>query len=414
MTRQQMIDKYADLLVRLGVCLQKGETMILELDPEHYELSRAITLAAFREGAKDVQVFYRDPYVDKYRAQYGDRETVEEVLPWMKESLSVYLDAGAVSLKLSSPRPVLYNDVDASVAATVQKFTNELRNVIRASWGTNGTRWCIACAPNVDWAVALYPDLSPEEAEDKLWETLMELCMVRENNDPVEDWIDFQDKSCGYSAWLNANKPDKIRFVNSTGTDLTIGFNPKAYWVGGRAKSERKPTDHMGNLPSNEVATSPDKFRVDGTVHSTRPLVYGGKIIDEFKLTFENGKVVKHEAKVGEDLLTTLLNTDEGSRRIGEVAFVECDVPIAKTGMVFFNTLLDENAACHLALGNGYALCIPGIDWNDPADWAKENLNSSCQHVDFMFGSPDMQAYVTTQDGREVQLFKDGKFVPIE
>ncbi|MBC8536243.1 aminopeptidase [Feifania hominis] len=414
MTRQQMVEKYADLLVRLGVAIQKDETLILELDAEHYELSRAITRAALLRGAKDVVVFYRDPYVDKFRAQYGDRETVETVLPWMKESLSVYLDKGACSLKLASPRPELFDDVDASVAVTVQKFTNDLRNVIRSSWGTNGTRWCIACAPNQDWAVKLYPDCPPDEALDKLWATLMELCMVREDNDPVEDWIDFQDRYCKYSAWFNRVKPDSIHFFDGKGTDLTIGFHPKAYWVGGQPKAERKPTDHMGNLPSNEVASSPDKYRVDGTVHSTRPLVYGGKVIDRFRLTFEKGKVVHHEAEVGEELLTELLNTDEGSRRIGEVAFVECDLPIAKTGMVFYNTLLDENAACHLALGNGYALCLPGISWTDKNEWEQWQLNSSCQHVDFMFGSPDMNAVVTTQDGRELPIFQNGKFLPVD
>lgn len=410
MTRNQMMQKYADLLVRLGVALQPGETLILELDAEQYFLAREITCAAMRQGAKDVVVFYRDPYVDKYRAQYGDQASVGMVLPWMRESLSVYLDAGACSLKLSSPHPRLYEDVDNSVAKTIQKFENEYRNPIRQHWGTHGTRWCIACVPNPDWAEALFPEMERDAAYDRLWELLMELCMIRKDNDPIEDWLNFQDRSCVFSQWLNQHKPDKIRFLNGTGTDLTIGFNPKAYWVGGVARKGRKPTDHIPNLPTNEVASSPDKYRVDGTVHSTRPLLYGGKLIDRFTLTFERGQVVRHKAEVGNELLTALLDTDEGSRHIGEVAFVECDVPIAKTGMVFYNTLLDENAACHLALGNGYALCIPGISWTDQAEWKREHLNTSCQHIDFMFGSPDMKAIATLQDGREVQIFQNGKF----
>ena len=410
MTREMMIKKYAQVLVTLGIAVQPGETLILELDPEQYELSREITKTALQCGAKDVMVYYRDPYVDKYRAQYGDRKIVGEVLPWMLDSMNVYLDEGACSLKLSSPRPYFYEDVSDTVAKTIQEFTNTLRNTIRSHWATHGTRWCIACVPNPDWAKTLFPDLEPEAALDKLWEVLMELCFVREDNVPVEDWRKYSRRCAVNAKWLNENKPKQIHFFNSTGTDFVVGFNPKAYWVGGMAGDQTGTIEYIPNLPTNEVASSPDKYALNGTVHSTRPLIYGGKIIDQFKLTFENGRVVYHEAKVGQELLTTLLDLDEGSRRIGEVAFVECDVPIAKTGMVFYNTLLDENAACHMALGNGYALCIPGISWTDSAEWEKENLNSSRQHIDFMFGSEDMQAVVTTWDGREVQIFKDGKF----
>lgn len=411
MTRDTMLEKYAQLLVRLGVALQPGETLILELDAEQYEFSRVITYVAMQQGAKDVIVFYRDPYVDKIRAKCGDREVVRQVLPWMKESFNVYLDKGACSLKLSSPRPHLYEDVGVPVAKTLQDFTNELRNTIRSHWGSHGTRWCIACVPNIDWAKALFPDMEPQMAYDRLWEVLMQLCMIREDNDPIEDWLTFQDKACGFSTWLNEHKPDRIRFINGVGTDITIGFKPQAFWVGGVKRAGRKATENIPNIPTNEVASSPDKYRVDGVVYSTRPLVYGGKVIDDFSLTFEKGKVIHHEARVGYDLLTTLLDTDEGSRRIGEVAFVERDVPIAKTGMVFYNTLLDENAACHLALGNGYALCLPGISWTDKDEWEREHLNTSCQHVDFMFGSEDMQAYAITAEGQEIQIFRDGKFV---
>lgn len=411
MTREKMMKKYADLLIRLGVALQKGETLLLEVEAENYEFSRVLTETALHCGAKDVIVHYRDPYVDKYRAQYGDRAAVREVREWMKQSLSDYLLEGACSLKLASPRPELYADADSSVASTVQGFTNELRNVIRRSWGENGTRWCIACIPNPDWAATLYPELPSQEALEQLWSTLMNLCMVREDNDPVEDWINYQDHARVNSDWLNELKPDTIHFTNSLGTDLVIGFNPKAYWVGGEAKATRAPDANMANLPSNEVASSPDCTRIDGTVYSTRPLVYGGKIIRDFALTFRGGRVVEYHAKEGEDLLGILLDTDDGSRSLGEVAFVECDVPIAKTGKIFYNTLLDENASCHLALGNGYALCIPGISWTDPAEWKQEHLNTSCQHIDFMFGTEDMRAVVRTKDGREVEVFRDGKFV---
>ena len=276
MSRELLLKKYAEVLVTLGVALQPGETLILELEAEQYALSRAITESALRHGAKDVMVFYRDPYVDKCRALLGDQKTVETVLPWMLDSLNVYLDAGACSLKLSSPRPYFYEDVEDSVAKTLQKFTNDLRNTIRSHWGTHGTRWCIACVPNEDWAKVLFPDIEPKAALDRLWEVLMDLCMVREDNDPVQDWKDFSCRCRDNATWLNENKPAQIHFFNSTGTDFTVGFNPKAYWVGGMAQNQDGSVDYIPNLPTNEVASSPDKYTLNGTVHSTRPLLYGG------------------------------------------------------------------------------------------------------------------------------------------
>lgn len=411
MTRQEMIDKYAYLLVDLGVALQQDEYMILEADAESYELVRAVTKRAMEKGARDVIVFIRDAYADKYRAMHAGKDEVGTVRPWQEESLDYYLKQGACSLLLTSTRPFLMDDVEPDSAKALGNFTNNLRNVIRGHWGTTGTRWCIACAPNTDWAQALYPDLDAEAALDQWWQTLMDICMVNADSDPVENWITFSDGYAGHAEKLNTLDIDYIRFTNGTGTDLKVGFNPKCYWVGGRKRADRKPTDNMGNIPSNEVATSPDMYRVDGTVHSARPLVYSGAVIDEFMLTFENGKVVKAEAKKGQEMLEALLDTDEGSRRIGEVAFVERDMPLAKSGMVFYNTLLDENASCHIALGKGYAICIPGLSMTEYDDWEGEQLNFSVQHIDFMFGTDDMCATAYTRDGQAVEIFRQGKFV---
>ena len=411
MNREEMMRKYADLLVRLGVALQKDQYLILECDAECYELARHIVHTAMERGAKDVIVHFRDAYTDKYRAQFGQAEEIKRVLPWQRQSLEYYLERGACSLALKSPYPRLLNDISAQAGEALQVFQNDLRNVIRSHWGISGTVWCIACAPNPDWAQAVYPELDRQTAYDALWNTLMDLCMVDEKSDPVENWIEFSHRYAKYSRTLNEIGVDRLHFSSANGTDFVVGFNPKAHWVGGKDKSERTPRDNAGNIPSNEVATSPDKYRLDGIVHSSRPLVYGGQIIDRFWLRFEQGRVTEYFAETGMDLLTALLNTDEGSRRIGEVAFVECDMPLAKTGRVFYNTLLDENAACHMALGNGYAVCIPGLSMTDKDAWAGENLNASAQHIDFMFGTDDMNVDAYTRSGKVVPVFRSGKFV---
>ncbi|GHU74332.1 aminopeptidase [Clostridia bacterium] len=411
MTIQEYTNKYAYLLVKLGVALQPGEYMILEADVENYELVRSITQQAFLVGAKDVLVYLRDAYVTKTRAVSAQVDDIATVLPWQKESLSYYLERGAVSLKLESPHPQLLDDVSDAAAHALNTFTNDLRNVIRNAWGQLGTRWCLACAPNRDWAETLFPEFSPEVAYEKLWSMLMSFCRVDDASDPVQNWINFSDAYRGHSEWLNRSAFDTIHFQNSLGTDLRIGLRTPCRWIGGQSKAARTPTSNMGNIPSNEVATSPDKYRVDGLVHASRPLLYMGKKIDSFWLEFQGGKVVRYGAQTGEASLAALLDTDEGSRRIGEVAFVESNLPLARSGLIFYNTLLDENAACHLALGKGYAICIPGLSATDTDAWEDAHLNFSRQHVDFMFGTDDMKADGLMTDSKRVPIFRDGKFV---
>ena len=411
MTRQEMLDRYAHLLVDLGVALQPGEYLILEGDAESYELIRAVTKRAMEKGARDVLVFLRDAWADKYRARYGAAEEVSAVRPWQTESLDFYLRQGACSLLLESPRPFLMEDVDTDRARSLGTFRNDLRNVIRGHWGKSGTRWCIACAPNREWAKTLYPQLPEEEALDAWWEKLMEICLVDGESDPVENWIAFADGYAKHAQRLNDLDIDYIHFQNGTGTDLRVGFHARARWVGGCERAKRGPLDNMGNIPSNEVATSPDCRRVDGTVHSARPLFYNGALIDGFTLTFRDGRVVEARAQKGQEMLDALLDADEGSRYAGEVAFVEKDRPLARSGMIFYNTLLDENAACHMALGRGYAICIPGLSMTDTDAWAAAHLNHSVQHVDFMFGTDDLCATAYTKNGEAVELFRNGLFV---
>ena len=411
MEYQAYLKQYARLLVELGVALQPGEYLILEADAENIDVVRAVTQTAMERGAKDVAVFLRDEYVDQYRALYGETEEISAVRDWQKESLSYYLERGAVSLLLKSPHPELMKEVPAEKTEALFQSSNNLRNVIRSSWTQRGTRWCIACAPNRDWAKCLYPQETPEKAYEKLFYTLMEICRVDLEHDPVENWKEFLFSYYEYSSFMNAHKFDHLHFYGNNGTDFTVGFHPNAFWVGGSDRSSWNAKKNLGNIPTNEVSTSPDKYRMDGIVYSTRPLLYGGGVIDKFYLIFEQGKVVDARAQVGQELLDKLLDTDEGSRRLGEIAFVEYDSPVARCGKVFYTTLLDENASCHMALGNGFAVCIPGLDGMDKEACEAAHLNHSVQHVDFMFGFEGLNADGYTKDGKMYSVFKNGKFI---
>lgn len=407
---KEYLKLYGELLVNYGVALHPGEYLILEADSENLDVVRAVTETAMKKGAKDVIVFLRDAYVDRSRALYGDLEEIAAVRDWQKESLDYYLARGASSLLLKSPHPELMNAVSTDANNALFQASNDLRNVIRASANSRGSKWCIACAPNRDWAQFLYPDEEPEKAYETLFYTLMDICRVSPGTDPIENWKEFLFSYYTYSSFMNRHKFDRLHVYGTNGTDFVIGFHPQAFWVGGSNRETWSDKSTLGNIPTNEVSTSPDKYRMDGIVYSTKPLIYSGGVIDRFCLTFREGKVVDAKAEVGQELLDKLLNLDEGSRRLGEIAFVECDCPIAKTGKVFYTTLLDENAACHMALGNGFAVCIPEADPSSPESLEQAHLNQSAQHVDFMFGFEGLNADAITADGEAYPIFRNGKF----
>ena len=410
MTFQEKIKKFADLLVRLGVNLQKGQYLLLDIDVENYVFAEAIADAALSRGAADVIVHWSDPCMDRSRALHGVHTALDAVEDWETESYARYIKAGACSLRVISTYPTLFEGVDPQNAAAVQHHHDNTRNILRKGTAECGMHWCISVAPSVNWAKYLFPACPEQEAVKKLWDVLFRVCCIDEK-DPVENWMKVMSRNSAYVELLNRGGVDSIHFWNGSGTDLTVGFQPNVKWVGAQADSYT-PDTYLPNLPTAEVSTSPDKYRVDGTVAASRPMMEGGTIIRNFGFTFRHGRVVDFYAETGYDALKALLDTDEGSRYLGEVAFVPCDSPIAQTGFLFLNTLLDENAACHLALGRGFSVLFENLSGTDYSQWDRVNLNHSKIHVDFMFGTPDMQAEVTMRDGSKLLVFKNGRFNP--
>ena len=402
----ERLNKYARLLIELGVNLKDQQYLIIEAPVDAYPLVQACTQEAFRRHAKDVIVFYNDAYVDQERCQHVDINIIETVLPWQKESRVHYLKQGACSLLIKSAYPYLYQDVTSDASNALQTFTNDLRNNIRSYIATNDIQWCIAAYPNQLWAKTLFPNDDDTIAFNKMFTIMYDICRIRLNEDPIDNWHKHLTQIAEYGNILDSYHLDHLHFKNSLGTDLEVGLNEKARF-GGRNPEEIK---FIANIPTEEICTSPDKYRVNGIVYASKPLELGGALVEDFGFTFKDGKVIDHFAGINKSLLDNLLATDVGSCYLGEVALVQDKTPIAQSGLLFYNTLYDENASCHLALGKGFPSCIEGCSNTDLTDWENYHLNHSRIHIDFMFGTNDMEVTGYDKSGHEYSIFKDGNF----
>lgn len=406
--KKELLEKYAHLLIRVGLDVQPGQKVIIEAPVETYEFARMVSAAAYREQAGEVVVHYTDSSLAKQHAQNRDPKDVAYVEEWEKLSLSRYLDEGACSLLFTSPNPHLMDDLDGLQAHAIQTHTNDKRNIIRSKIASDGIQWCIAAVPNKAWAKAVMPDVPEEKVLDLFWEQILKLVYVDEEHDPIETWQQNRLRKGELQQKLTDLHLDHLHMTSSNGTDITIGLHEDCSFGKRYVKPKDRP-DNVCNIPTEEICTTPDKWRTNGTVVSSRPLLVGGKIIDDFTVTFKGGRVVDCHAKVGESLLKATIETDEGAHYLGEVAFVPYHSPISLSGYIYYDTLIDENASCHLALGRGFPGAV-GADATDKDSWAEKHVNDSAIHIDFMVGTNDTQIIGYTKEGKEVVIFKDGDF----
>ncbi|TFG82621.1 MAG: aminopeptidase [Erysipelotrichales bacterium] len=401
---------YAKLLVQSGLNVQKGQNVVIEVDVENEGFAKLVVEEAYASGAKNVYVRYTDAREDLLRLKNQSIRELRSVEHWERESIDGYLRENGCHLLLTSSYIGLFDTIDTSKLTAYQQRNNELRNIVRHRVSSNGIQFCIATIPNRLWAKAVFGHLSEDDALKTFWKTLFKLCYITKGEDPVTTWNAHQERVQIQRNHLNGLKIRQLHFRNSLGTDLTIGLHELARWNGGSDINPRKKS-FSANIPSEEVFTSPDRLNVNGKVVASRPLFHAGSLIEDFSLTFSEGKVIKIEAHKNQKLLEDLINTDEGSCYLGEVALVETSSNISRSGLLFYNTLLDENAACHLALGKAFACAIDGVNATADETWTKSNLNTSSIHVDFMFGTPDLEIMATTSDGSIVKLFENGDFV---
>lgn len=404
------IRNYALLALMRGVNVQKGQTLVISAPLWTADFAHMLMEEAYKLGAKDVIIHYDDPEADRLRLQYADEETLADVPRWMSECQTVYADRGAAFLRVSSSKPGMMDGVDAKKMSLRQRALNAPLMDMKMKKLANDLSWTVVCVPNEKWAKQVYPQLGEKEAVDTLWQAILDCCYVTDESG-TDGWDAHIDDMQRTVKKLNAMKPRKIHLKNGIGTDLHLELCEEGVFAGGICHCpEPDGVLFAPNIPTEEILTTPHRFSANGTVVNTLPLVHNGSIVDNFRLTFKDGVVTDWSCETGAEILEGILDTDEGSRRLGEVALVPYDSPIRKTGVLFYNTLFDENASCHLALGAGYVDVLHGADRSTEA-LVRQGLNVSLVHVDFMFGSADMHCTIETESGETVDVFRDGVFV---
>jgi aminopeptidase len=388
------LERYADLLVNFGANVQQGQILDVGSALGKEELTRAITASAYRRGAKFVDVYYWDPHLKRARVQYAADDVLDFVPAWYGERTLQLGEARAATIALSGPiEPHLYDDLDPErLGRDVFPRVKEWTEVINE----RTVNWCVAPGPSAKWAELVHPNLDPEAALDTLWEQVLHICRLDED-DPEAAWQDRSKALKGVAQRLTERAFDAIH-LEGPGTDLTIGLLATSRWIGG-GEETLEGIPHMANLPTEEVFTTPDPQRADGVVRATKPLYSQGRIIEGLTLRFEGGRAVQIDADSGADTLRALTALDEGGTRLGELALVDREGRIGPLDTVFYDTLLDENAAGHVALGQGYDA---GAGEDD-----RERVNRSSIHLDFMVGSTEVDVTGITHEGERVPVLRD-------
>jgi aminopeptidase len=372
---------------------------------------RLIDKKAYEAGAKNVHVDWRDDELSHIKFKMAPDEAFTEYPMWKAKGWEEMAEGGAAFLTILSPNPDLMKDIDSGRIATANKTNQTAMYKYRSYLMADKNCWSIIAVPTVDWAKKLFPEqASTEEAVTKMWDVIFDVTRVNVE-DPIQEWNEHIAKLTEVSTYLN-NKQYHHLIYEAPGTNLTVELTENHIWHGGSATSERG-VQFAPNIPTEEVFSMPHKEGVNGVVCSAKPLNYGGAVIDHFTLTFEKGKVVDFSAETGYETLKLLLDTDEGARRLGEVALVPHHSPISLTNLIFYETLFDENASSHLALGRAYPFNISSGPAMSEAELSLYGVNISLVHVDFMIGSAEMNVDGVTKDGKREPLIRNGNWAAV-
>lgn len=401
------LDKYAELAVKVGVGIQKGQTLVVHAPVIAADFIRLIANKAYDAGARLVKVIWNDEAITRLQFEKAADDVFTEAPKWQAGELTELVENGAAVLHVLAENPDLLSGIEPGRIANYYKTRGEALKKYRAYQQSDKFSWCLIAVPSPEWAEKVFPDVPKEEQIDKLWNAIFHTVRV-DQPDPVAAWTEHLKTLDQKSAVLNAKKYKKLHYI-APGTDLTIELPEGHIWAQGDSINE-KGHAFVANMPTEEVFTAPLKTGVNGTVRSTKPLSYAGNIVDNFSLTFENGKVVSFTAEKGYDTLERLLSMDEGARYLGEVALVPHQSPISESNILYYNTLFDENASNHLALGSAYAFCVEGGKDLNQEQLLERGLNTSVTHVDFMIGSADMDIYGITEDGQKDPVFLKGNW----
>lgn len=407
---QELLKKYAEFTVQVGVNVQKGQTLIIRCPIEGADFGRACMEAAFKAGARDVVMRYEDEKAGRIRMELGEEEALCDVKPHELRSYLDYAESegGCCTLSIHASDPEIYKGLDSGKLNRVALAKRTVMKEWQEYTMKDRVQWCVVAIPTPAWAKTVFPEMSEEQAQEKLWSTIFDVCRVT-GGDPVNEWKQHVEKMVACRDKLNAMQLDSIHMQSANGTDLTVGLAEGHTWEGANSKAENG-TVFIANVPTEEVFTAPHRERVNGVVKGTKPYAYNGQLIEGFSVTFKDGVVVEHSAEKNADLLGQLLDSDEGARRIGEIALVPASSPINRSGVLFYNTLFDENAACHIAFGAGYPTTVKGGAAMSTEELLAHGVNDSAIHEDVMVGSEDMTITGLTKSGETVVIFKDGEW----
>lgn len=400
----ERLEKYAELIVKTGVNVQKGQPVILYISVDQAKLARLIVAKAYETGAGRVFVKWRDDFINRKFIENASDEFLNDMPDWEKAEGKWIADEKAARISVISSDPNALSGVDAKRVSAWNKTCDDALEPVMDATINHKLAWTVVGAASPAWAKQVFPELDEKAATERLWKKIFDTARVTE--DPVKEWERHAEKLHEKAAWLNEEQFKELHYTSPV-TDLTIGLPKNHYWAGG-SKENSLGIKFMANMPTEEVFTAPDCRRIDGYVTSTKPLSYAGNILEDMKFTFKNGKVVEATAKKGQEVLEHLLETDAGAKSLGEVSLVPDPSPISQSGIIFFNTLFDENASDHLALGASYPFNVAGGTKMSDEELLDHGMNVSQTHVDFMVGSADMDIDGIKKDGTIVPVFRNG------
>ena len=400
--------KYASLAVNIGVNIQKDNILVISSPIETAEFARLITEEAYKSGAKDVIVHYGDQKLTKIKLENSSLETISNIPEWQAESYNYYARQEACFISISASDPDGLKGVPVEKIGASQKArTSALKEYFDNSM-SNKCRWCVLSVPTLSWAKKVFPKVSDDEAMESLWDVIFKTVRVDTEN-PVNAWKKHNAYLEEKIKFMNNNNFKSVHLKSANGTDLNIELPEGHIWAGG-SEGDVNGIPFNANIPTEEVFTLPKKTGVNGIVYSSKPLSYGGNLIDNFSITFKDGKAIDFTAETGYDVLKQMLESDEGAKYLGEVAFVPYNSPISNSKLIFFNTLFDENAACHLAFGRAYESCVKDADKYSEEELEKICVNNSVIHVDFMIGTSDLEITGINKNGEAIQIFSNGNW----
>ena len=405
--KQTVLRKYARLIARVGANIQKGQDVLIFCGLDQPRFVELLVDECYKAGARKVKVEFDHQPLYKLDVRHQTVTTMAKVEEWEKVRLQHYVDTLPVRIMLESDDPDGLKGINQGKIA---KADQKSWPIVKPYWDEmeNKYQWCIAAVPGAAWAKKLFPELPKGRAIEKLWEAILFISRVTE--DPVAAWEAHDKDLADRCAYLNSLGIAELVYRGDNGTDLTVGMIPEAEFKAGGDRTKLSGVFFNPNIPTEECFISPMRGRAEGIVYATKPLSYNGELIENFSVRFENGKAVEVRAEKNQALLEQMIAMDEGSAYLGECALVPVNSPIAESGMLFYNTLFDENAACHLALGMGFADTIRGFEDKTLDECRELGVNDSMEHVDFMIGYEGLDIDAVTRDGRTVPIFRRGRW----